>query len=521
MVGEGNKKTGVTGGRGGNCYSANRVRRSLGHFIAGRGVTSIASFAVAILLVRMMPVQDYAGYTALSGLLMTLMVISNGGIERIVPRYFPELRLKCADVELRRFCWQLTRLRLSLLLAILALLVVAYPYARLWLSIPDQPLMLSAFFCYVLTYGMSMHLNRAMQSLMLQRRATIAMAIEWFSKLALVGVWFSFSHTINLVKAVWIQGVTAGFGIIYMVYQLNRHLPSIEEGETTKEVLDYQQVRRMGTHNYLQALAGFHADPAVGKMLSSYFLPEAITASLGFAHSIAGVLRRYLPATLLLGLIEPTIMAKHSESNDFSKTAHLAAIVFKMNLFILVPVAIFVCVSGQPLVEIITGGKYGDSAWLISILLLVLMMESHRFVLQLIVNAVEKSELLLTSNLWSLLFVPVTIAAIFLFGIKGLMAGVLFISFSRNFYLVHMLRKLGLPYRPDWYGVAKIAILSAGAVISAKTFVANELAPVPEALVAGTMAAIFFLLFAFVWKPFSQKERDTLNRFLGRPCFVW
>lgn len=510
-----------TAQEGASCYSVGRVRRSLRHFIAGRGLTSIASFAVAILLVRMMPVSDYAGYTALSGLLMTMMVVSNGGIERVVPRYFPELRLKGANDELRHFCWQLTRFRLLFLLAALVLLAMVFPYACRWLGIPDQPLMYWAFFCYALSYGMSMHFNRAMQSLMLQRRATIAMAIEWFPKFAIVGLWFVFFNTISLVKAVWIQGGTAALGIIYMLYQLNRHLPLSEDAGIPQDVLDYGQVRRMGTHNYLQSLAGFHADPAVSKIFSSYFLPEATTAALGFAHSIAGVLRRYLPATLLLGLIEPTIMAKHSESNDFAKTTHLAGIVFKVNLFILVPMAVFVFVSGQPLVEVMTGGKYGDSAWIISILLLVLMMESHRLVLQLIVNAVEKSELLLTSNLWSLFFVPVTVAAISIFGIKGLMSGVLAISFSRNFYLVNRLRKLGLPYSPDWYGVAKIAILAAVAVISAKTFVANEMSPVPESLVTGAIAAIFFLLFAFVWKPFSQKERETLNRFLGRPCFVW
>jgi len=502
-------------------YSAPRVRRSLGHFLVGRGVTACASVAVAVLLVRHLSVADYAGYTALSGLLMLLVIASNGGLERVVPRYFPVLRQRGAEAELRVFFWRLLGLRVALLLACLGVLALLQAQLTSWLSVPAQGGLAAAFGVYVLGFGLSLHLSRCLQSLLLQREASTGMALEWILKAAALGALLVRDGALLLTDAIWVHGVTACLGAAYMLIRLAAHLRARGTGPVRERVLDYRRVARMGLDNYLQTLAGLHTTPAAGRLLAAHLLAASATATLGFAYAVAGILRRYLPANLLIGLIEPSIMARHSEASDFRRTAELAGMVLKFNLFILAPAVAWLCLSGRPLVEWVTDGKYGEGVWLIAVLMVVLMLQSHRLVLQILANAVEQSRLLVQSNLVSLPLVLVAAAGAWAFGAAGLIGGILLILVFRDAYLGARLGAAGYPYASDWRGLGRIGafagLAGAGGALASAAWSEGA----AGSLLACLVTASLFLALSYVWKPFTGAERATLNRVLGKPLFVW
>ena len=102
-------------------------------------------------------------------------------------------------------------------------------------------------------------------------------------------------------------------------------------------------------------------------------------------------------------------MGRFSKSRDFSETRLYTGVLFKINLFIVMPAVVWVMVDGRFIIEVITKRKYGDTAWLIGSLLIALILESQRAILQLISNAVDRSELLLKTNLYTLIMLPVLI----------------------------------------------------------------------------------------------------------------
>src|SRR5690606_4226073 len=118
-------------------YSRSRVRTSLAHFLLGRGVSALLGLGVAILIVRELPVRQYAGYTALTGAQLLLLALCNVGMERIIPRYFPELRQRGALRELRSFCWRLLGLQVSLLLLACAATAYFFPSLARMISVGD------------------------------------------------------------------------------------------------------------------------------------------------------------------------------------------------------------------------------------------------------------------------------------------------------------------------------------------------------------------------------------------------
>jgi hypothetical protein len=63
-----------------NPYTKENARQGALHYLMGRGAAGVAGFLTVILLVRFMDVQNYAAYTALSGLVALCGVLSGLGM---------------------------------------------------------------------------------------------------------------------------------------------------------------------------------------------------------------------------------------------------------------------------------------------------------------------------------------------------------------------------------------------------------------------------------------------------------
>ncbi len=494
----------------------------MGHYLLGRGMVGIGSLAVALLLVRVLPVEVYGAYTALAGLHLTLSIMSDAGIERVVPKFYPMLRIANAETRLAQLCWKLLSFRTLLILVALIPVFLAPDWITSLLSIEEGTAVIWPFTLYVVLWVVSAYLARTLQSLLQQRDVTRGMALEWFTKLAGMLMVLGFMGTLPLVAVTWIQAVTVGLGALFLFVKLRQHLKEFASaGHPQKEIdLPAERLWRFGWHNYLPNLVNIIFSDGTIKLVSAYYLGIATTAALGFAYAIAGVCKQYLPAVLMMGLIEPAFMARYTERRNFTVLNELASIVLKSNIFVLAPAAVWLLLSGTPLVGLVSGGKYLDTVWLLSGLIGILMMHSHYLVLTLIVNAIEESKLLFACNAWASLFALAQIVALATFGLPGLLIGLFFTSGFKNTYLAVKVRSKNYPYKPDWSGVARIVIL---AIISgfAGSLALHWLPGVLGSLVSLVITSILFLALTYLWKPFKQVERDLLNRFVGKKVFVW
>lgn len=503
-------------------YSGKKIRKSTRHYLLGRGMAAIGSFAVALLLVRYLPVDTYGAYTTLAGLLVTLGIISDGGLDRVLPKFLPMLRMANAESRLTRMCWNLLSLRIVLILIALIPVFLAPEWIASLLSIEEGPAIIWPFALYVVLSIVSVHLARTLQALLQQRDVTRGMALEWFTKLAAILMVLGFMGSLPLGNVIWIQAFTVGLGALFLFAKLQQHLTEFARAEHPRTKLDLpaERVWRFGWHNYLPSLINILFNEGTIKLVSAYYLGITQTAALGFVYAITSALRQYLPVVLMLGLIEPAFMARYTERHDFAVLNELGSIVLKSNLFILAPAAVWLLLSGTPLVGLVTDGKYLDVVWLLSGFMVGLMLYSHFLVLQLVVNAVEESWLLFACNAWGSIFAVAQIAAMVVYGLPGLLVGLLLLGWFKNTYLVAKIRSKNYPYKPDWNGVARIIVLAVASGLLGSLML-RWLPGIPGSLLAMVVTGVVFLGLAYLWKPFKPAERELLNRFIGRKLFVW
>lgn len=501
-------------------YSAHNVRRSLWQYLTGRGVTAIASIAFNIILVRALSIPDYASYTALSGLIILITIISSGGLERVIPKFLPELKVAGAAHQLVRLCWRLLELRTGLIIVILIPVVFLREELSALFAIIGGETVMHATIIYILIFTVSWHISRTQEALLLQRDATTGLAIEWFAKLATVLLVLYYGQALTVGVAMWIHVGTATLGALYKFIKLRQYLSSSLTSEPLIQV-DFAMERlwRFGWHNYLQSLIVVPQSPSTMRLVSAHFLMSSSTAALGFAYNLVSVLQRYLlPGTLMLGLIEPIFMARYSAHKDFQALNEMGSIVVKINLCLLAPAIVWLMLSGSATIDLITAGKYTDSVWLICALLIATTMDSHIQILEIVANAVEESWLLLTSNLWAAVIGIFQIGAIILYGLHGLIIMTLLISIFRNYYLIWALRTKNHGYKLEWTGSFRILV---AAIISGilGSLIMQGIGGFAGSLIAAIITGILFLTMIYFWLPFTQSEQNLMNRFAGRKIF--
>ena len=234
-----------------NFYNSSRVRKGFLHFLVGKGLSSVASFLVAIFIVRELSITDYASYTAISGLLITLMLVSNFGIERAVPRFLSEVKQSGGEYELKHLTIRLLKFRLFGLLISIGGVALFSSFLFNRLGIIFEAELLIGFCLYALAYGISMHLLRTLQALLMQKEATISMSIEWFSKLLLILFMIYIYEELSLENLIHVHAITIFISVCFALREVLKAIATSDAQNLAQCIVDDKNLYRFSLNNYL------------------------------------------------------------------------------------------------------------------------------------------------------------------------------------------------------------------------------------------------------------------------------
>lgn len=437
-------------------YSAENVRKGVFHYLLGRGVAGLAGFATVLLLVRYMDVQNYAGYTALSGLTTMCGIVASLGLERAIARYIPEGQMQRSKSELASLIWKTALIRFfasSIITIFIFTFWEGVNQAFGYIDLGGFPLQLAIF---IIAETLFQHFSSVFQALMMQKVLTRLLAIQWLGRLLLMALVLTINDLISLRDALWIFALPEAVGVVIFVTVLQYYLKQASDIESCGTSAEktiwplWRPVLNMAMHNYGFSLLAAPPQGYFMRMIIAITLPVETVAAYGFFQSLAEKVRQYIPMHFFYGMIEPLMMARYLKDADFSILSHRCHVLYKTNLLLLVPAAAWIAVAGPYISSALTGGKFEGLSWILLLVVLQLMIGSHVLVLQLILNAIGKSRLLLKASLYALLgFSFFAIAAGFVAKIGILFAPLLF-SVIVNSLVVFNLNNQGYSYRPSW-----------------------------------------------------------------------
>jgi O-antigen/teichoic acid export membrane protein len=489
-------------------YNANRVRRSLAHFLTGKAFTAVSSLSVVLLLARALPKADYATLVVFEALINLTGMAASFGINQTLLRFIPELRANNNGLALYRLIRSALFSRAWVFgLSVLGL-AGASPWVGGWLGFSGR---VDLFPWYLLAGWMALMwllLAQVMESLMWQKTSQYTIAATAALRLTLLGVSIMRGEA-DLARVVMIEIICHGLTLALLMFGLWRNQrmdPHRHEGSLVWFRENRERISRYALSGYGFSLSTLLYGSQPNRAISARFLSPHAMGDYGFADSLANLFRRFLPSALLIGFVRPLYFARYAETGQLHYLERMANLIFRVNLVFLGGVILTLLLLGGPILDVLTAGKYGGTIYLAAAMLGVLMLESLQIQHVLLCQTLERNGLLIYSNL---ILSGSLLVALPLFPVIGawsivlanLVGNVLAIAFIRT-----RLAPQGNAFRLDMSLILRAALsfgLAAGVGYQAQHSIS---------LILGWAAGMLvFLLLLVLLPPFSDDELAQLR----------
>lgn len=383
-------------------YGLARIRDSLFHFVFGKGFSAFSALAVVILIIRELSVGEYAIYATLYAIVMMLRLLTSFGINSTVLRFIPDLRVVANNVAAYR-----------LLFAGVALRAVFYiaPVAIAYLFAGDQLVELLsldgfewAFMLYLIVgfFRISgLFYAGALESLLWQKQTQYSIAFSNLIKLLGV-IGLIYLKDFSLYNVILLE---LSCEILTMILMLSTSIYSWRQdtarGEGQASTLTQETGRyvRFSFWAYLFNLTAALNGSAPNRLIAAAFMSTTQMALFGAVDRLIQLIRQYEPIKLLMGLFRPVFNSKYRSREDYPVIMAMADSMFRLNLVVLALPLLPIAVSGRPIFDLISNGKYADGYLLFLGFFAVLALASLMMVLELLVKAVELTKIFTLSNL--------------------------------------------------------------------------------------------------------------------------
>lgn len=385
-------------------YGRASIRRSLVHFLLGKGVSSVSGIIALLLVVRSLSVADFATYSVLVAFVEIFSALAGFGFTHIILRYVPELYALHLNRSLARLIFWALLLRSLVLLAVVFAVYLASDQVAAWFGLVSWQ---AAFQAYLLVVGLRITATfsfQILESMLHQGFAQLAFTINAVLKLVLL-TFFIWQNNLNLLKLIGIESVAEAAGLAMLLFALVKlvrqlvMIPALKEDESWLRD-NFVRMLKFGLAGYGQHLATMLYGGSPNRLLMGRLFGAPVMAAFGFAQSIVDFVRRYLPGQLLAGMVRPVLLARYASSRDFGDVSKTVNLVFKTDFSLIGTGIVFFGVGGEAIISLLSKGKYdGLAGELILMMMIVLILEAFRPLLDLSLQALERNRVLLLTNL--------------------------------------------------------------------------------------------------------------------------
>lgn len=451
-------------------YGGERIKRSLAHFIVGKGVSALASMLAMLLVVRALSIDYFAAYTVLIALVDTITIVSGLGIAQALLRYVPVLYARHFQRSLKAFLVQLMCIRTAFLMLVVGLIYLSASFLAPFIGLTNYVPIFQLFLLVILLRSSVFFISQILESTLHQGIAQIGFSTA--AIIRLIGMVYLINQgDVHLNQVVWVEIVGELASVIIMLYgllevvstQKKEDLIVTDNGKWLAE--NKKAVAHFSITAYMQHLTLLPYGANTNRIIGGSLLSVSALAAYGFAFTLYDYIKRYLPTYLLSGLIRPVIVARFSEHRNFSTAAKLCSQVLQINFVLIAAILTMLSVGGQEMLMAVSAGKYGyQSLILLFAMLAILLLETQRQQLDLLVQLIERNQFLISSNLFLSSSVLIAIGLIPKLGAVAFPIANALGLFLANHRVITRLKSIDCAFENDWFSTARTASIALIAV---------------------------------------------------------
>lgn len=492
------------------------IRLSSLYMIAQKLITPVLAFFMGIYIVRHLSLDDYGTYSLLLAMMMYIGLFSSLGLPNIFKRFIPQWQHQGEQGNLIHLIKNglLARAGLILLLSLMTLIFSSTLTTFFHIEINTK---LFAFFAFGILFFLEAQLmGLVLTSLFLHRYFALAQVLYALVRTALV---------YTLIEAGWqlkglLIGEVLGYAILVaaQIFFFNRCYYA-ERRHLKPNNFPFKRIKKYAGYAYFNEMGEQILDVSTDIMIISIFLGPAMAALYAFATSTIKFIARWMPHRLLIDVITPAFYRRFSEGEDPADLQWMFTVILKMVFFFFVPFCIVILINGDALIRFVYDPKYLDALRVMQIVVVFRLFNAVNMPMGLVVQALEKVEIHFHSKIFSVYNLLGNLLVVGRYGIIGVALVTSTAVLFKNIFTYIKIRKhiaLTVP------GTAILKILfNAGLTALLLMVMHPQVTGVSSFVISCLVGAAFYLGLSIIIKPFSARERETINKIIGKNLFLF
>lgn len=492
-----------------SAYPVEKLRRAILHLIGGRAVHAVARAALVLMVVRLLPVEDYGAYMLIVGIAEMFLQLCSFGLLPVGQRFLPQAVESSARRDTYRFVAGITLLQLLSLALVCTLLW--FLWDRILPNLGFSSTQIDASrpgLLLLLLMPMFRFTAELLDALLEQGRSQIANALVPLGRLAGLLALLASGTEITLGRILLLDcGIVLGCLVLAWVLVAGS-LRKLPEPADPKPL----PVRSMARHAWhmaaVQVMGSAHAPGALRLVLAgSLGIVEA--GLFAFLQSLQRLIGRYLPSVMLRGLLRPMLISRVAGARGMDYMEQSTGLLLKSNLIMVAGAAMLAFIAGDWLVELASGGRFVDTGYSLLLIFLVLGVSSTRLIVEMLLQVLDQTRVLRATSM----LLPLSLAFVWLaahFGLNAAIAASALGTALANSIGMWRLRVVTGRFQVDWRGIGSIVLPMVVAGLLGRALL--DLTGPWVAMATGS-AVLALLLFAS--KPFASMELQMADRGLG------
>lgn len=494
-------------------YSFDIIRSSFIHFMFGKALAALLSVGAFFLVARTLLVEEFATYTVFQAVILIIGLTTSFGVAQTIPRYVPELRASNNNKPMYRLIITGFGLRMVLFAVVLGLVGLT---GKWWMPLFNLSGWISSLLLYLPAGWLrlsNMFIFRTMESLMWQKATQYSLAGGALVRFAAVAVLVSLEelslHTLILVEVVSESIVLVSLSGSFMFRW--RADPHRDDGDLNWLLGNRERMQRYARWGYFQAISNMLYGGSTNRVAASAMLPAGLVGLFGFVDSLMEYGQRYLPTRMFHGLIQPLYFARFSSGGDFQEIGRMANATFRASVLVLGLPTVVLIAGGESILGWLTAGKYEGASYLLLGVMVVLCMESLRSQLEVMVQAIERNEVFMLSNLALSSSLPVALMLLPHLGLWAFIIGAMVGNALSMAAVLSWFRRLDLQFNFDWWMSTKALAIVTGCGL-AGLFVAQN----ASVWIGCGLGLICYSALGWFFPPLKKEERTVLLQLARR-----
>ena len=498
--------------------TADAVRRGLRFFLAGRAASGLLGLVWLVVLVRALSAEQIGLFFGFMALFEISQLGSSAGVYSYAQRFIASDWMLLGRAPLRRRLLAIFAFRTLTLGLAAGVAALAWSWVPSLLSWPEAHPTAVLFAAILMLEGTARFVDTVFECTINQGVSQSLGVLRNVLRIAVVSWALASGVKLDANWVLELEAVLASAYLLVALFWIARLLGDVPVHRPLVDRASLLQAERLrfSTQGYASLALGQVFGWDTVKLIVSHHLGPATLGVLAFAQSLADVVRRYMPATLLQGFLRSVLTARAAEDNRLQRTLFWARLLARLNAVYLALLASWLLVFGDWALRSFTARPgFGEAAPFVAAFIAIYMMGALRQMATLVAHVQTQNRAVLEATFAIVLGPPLAWAFVPAWGAA---AAVATLAVQEAAYTGVLFWRLRLPFSAvcgRWQSWA--AVLGAAAVAALVSSWVSHLLGGTQGGLAGSVT--YLLLFGgLLWRlaPWDADEPAALLRALVR-----